>query len=62
MADNMFIGKSAILGWLNSTLQLKLEKVEDVSSRQSIVKFNFGLLKGQIFLLSVPLTHLFSSC
>jgi hypothetical protein len=31
MADNMFMGKSALLGWLNSTLMLKLEKIEDVS-------------------------------
>lgn len=38
----MFIGKSALLGWLNSTLQLKLEKVEEVSSRQSIVKLISG--------------------
>ncbi|KAH7622629.1 hypothetical protein Ndes2526B_g03461 [Nannochloris sp. 'desiccata'] len=29
MADNMFMGKSALLGWLNSTLMLKLEKIED---------------------------------
>jgi hypothetical protein len=31
MAENMFVGKSVLLGWLNSTLQLKLEKIEDVS-------------------------------
>ena len=36
MAENMFIGKSALLGWLNNTLQLKLEKIEDVSFQLSI--------------------------
>jgi hypothetical protein len=27
----MFVGKQTILGWLNSALQLRLEKIEDVS-------------------------------
>ena len=27
----MFVGKQVILGWLNSALQLRLEKIEDVS-------------------------------
>lgn len=30
MADNMFLSKSELLGWLNSTLRLKVEKVEEV--------------------------------
>lgn len=29
MADNMFAGKHTILTWLNSALQLKLERIED---------------------------------
>lgn len=29
--ENMFISKSQLLSWLNSNLQLRLEKVEDVS-------------------------------
>ena len=31
MAENMFIGQGALLQWLNSTLGLKLEKIEEVS-------------------------------
>ena len=27
----MFTGKAGILGWLNSALQLRLERIEDVS-------------------------------
>ena len=30
-ADNNFVGKGVILAWLNSTLQLRLERIEDVS-------------------------------
>lgn len=30
MAENMFIGQSVLLEWLNGTLNLKLEKIEDV--------------------------------
>lgn len=30
MAENMFNGKGVILGWLNSSFALKLEKIEDV--------------------------------
>ncbi|PSC69446.1 microtubule-associated RP EB family member 1C [Micractinium conductrix] len=29
MSDNMFTGKAGILGWLNSALQLRLERIED---------------------------------
>ncbi len=29
-ADSNFVGKGVLLHWLNSTLQLKLEKIEDV--------------------------------
>ncbi|KAL4451759.1 hypothetical protein ABPG75_007421 [Micractinium tetrahymenae] len=29
MAENNFVGKSVLLGWLNSALQLRLERVED---------------------------------
>ncbi|KDD72427.1 hypothetical protein H632_c3361p0, partial [Helicosporidium sp. ATCC 50920] len=29
MAENMFNGKGVILGWLNSSFALKLEKIED---------------------------------
>jgi RP/EB family microtubule-associated protein len=32
MSSNNFMGKSALLSWLNSTLSLRLEKIEDVSS------------------------------
>lgn len=28
----MFVGKQVILGWLNSALQLRLERIEDVSA------------------------------
>jgi len=31
MAENMFIGQSTLLQWLNGTLGLKLEKIEEVS-------------------------------
>lgn len=31
MAENMFQGKGVVLGWLNSVLSLRLEKIEDVS-------------------------------
>jgi hypothetical protein len=31
MAEHNFIGKTALLGWLNTTLLLKLERIEDVS-------------------------------
>jgi hypothetical protein len=33
-ADSNFVGKALLLQWLNSNLQLKLEKVEDVSALQ----------------------------
>lgn len=32
MADNMFAGKQTILTWLNTALQLRLEKIEDTCS------------------------------
>jgi hypothetical protein len=31
MADNMFVSQSVLLDWLNNSLQLRLEKIEDVS-------------------------------
>lgn len=37
MADNMFLGKSALLSWLNNTLDLRLEKIEDVSCTNHVV-------------------------
>lgn len=33
VAENNFVGKSVLLGWLNNALQLRLERVEDVSAR-----------------------------
>jgi hypothetical protein len=30
MADNMFLSQSQLLDWLNSTLMLKMEKIEEV--------------------------------
>ena len=30
----MFVGKQLLLSWLNSALQLRLEKIEDVSARR----------------------------
>ena len=32
MSENNFLSKSAIVGWLNSTLWLRLERVEDTAS------------------------------
>lgn len=36
-AESNFVGKQVLLQWLNTALQLKLEKVEDVSGRGSTV-------------------------
>ena len=41
MADNMFLSQSSLLAWLNSTLMLKLEKIEEVG-----VAMNWLLLES----------------
>lgn len=47
MAENMFSGKAAILGWLNSVLGLKLEKIEDVRCTSRIWSLRFEGLAYQ---------------
>ena len=47
----MFVGKSVLLNWLNSALQLRLEKVEDVSTllRQCLRAACGGSLAGVVW-------------
>lgn len=48
MAENMFIGQSALLQWLNSTLGLKMEKIEDVSGQPPCFAAPFSAIAANL--------------